>query len=559
MDGTDTIWVLSFKPRGIAGNSLIGKVYIHSRGFAITRLIAAVKDPVMKQTVRIEQEYNLIPFGTSESRWFPKHLNYVIEREMETDKRQYMLVMTGHSIIDSVTWQPEDFRFDKRHTVRLTDAATNHSDSVLDQLRPHTLDAKEQLTYHVIDSLGKKVKADKLMDHLRNLPKGRISIGAIDLDLLRLVSYNRYENIRLGLGLQTNDRIFKWASVGGWAGYGFGDKRWKYGGFAEFYFDRYKEFVLRGSYADDLGDPGRIQIAKEMDKNYLRRFLLARVDLTKTYTVSLNKKFGYWSAELAGEDQQFTPNYNYALSIDGKDYASFRSREVSLNLRYAYGERTAPVFGTYMRTDSKYPVWFGKVTGGEITAGMPNERYIKAVSGLLWKGHLNRIGTEHLMLEAGKIWSDNALPISRLFAGNGFKYDPRYAFSLYGFGGIMTLFPYEVYTDRFAQAIFRHDMDWKLYKLEASDFNISSAPNLAIQYGVLFGNLWNAGAHKSIDIMIPDKGYHEAGILLNNLIRLRSKTYYQSFNIGYFYNVSAVGPIDPDKNGKIVIGASIEL
>ena len=358
---------------------------------------------------------------------------------------------------------------------------------------------------------------------------------------------------------QTNDRIFKWASVGGWAGYGFGDKRWKYGGFAEFYFDRYKEFVLRGSYADDLGDPGRIQIAKEMDKNYLRRFLLARVDLTKTYTVSLNKKFGYWSAELAGEDQQFTPNYNYALSIDGKDYASFRSREVSLNLRYAYGERTAPVFGTYMRTDSKYPVWFGKVTGGEITAGMPNERYIKAVSGLLWKGHLNRIGTEHLMLEAGKIWSDNALPISRLFAGNGFKYDPRYAFSLYGFGGIMTLFPYEVYTDRFAQAIFRHDMDWKLYKLEASDFNISSAPNLAIQYGVLFGNLWNAGAHKSIDIMIPDKGYHEAGILLNNLIRLRSKTYYQSFNIGYFYNVSAVGPIDPDKNGKIVIGASIEL
>jgi hypothetical protein len=59
--------------------------------------------------------------------------------------------------------------------------------------------------------------------------------------------------------------------------------------------------------------------------------------------------------------------------------------------------------------------------------------------------------------------------------------------------------------------------------------------------------------------MIPAKGYHEAGLLLNNLIRLRSRTYYQSFNIGYFYPLSVHGPVDLEKNGKIVIGASIEL
>jgi len=559
LDGTDTIWVLSFRPKGIAGNSLTGKVYIHSDGFAISRLIAAVKDPGMEQTVRIEQEYQRIPFGPKGRRWFPGQLNYVIERVMKADKTPYTLQMTGRSTIDSVSWDANDVRFDKRHTVRLADGATDKSDSLLNHLRPDTLDAKEQMTYHVIDSLGAKVKADKIMDYMRNLPKGRVSVGAVDIDLTRLLSYNRYENIRLGLGLQTNDRILKWASVGGWAGYGFGDKRWKYGGFAEFYFDKYKEFVLRGSYSDDLGDPGRIQIAKELDKNYLRKFLLTRVDLTKTYTVSMSGKFGYWGAEVTAEEQQFTPNYNYALRLNGEDHASFRSREASINLRYAYGERTAPIFGTYMRTDSKYPTWFGKVTAGEITAGMPNEQYIKAVSGLLWRGHLNRVGTEHIMFEAGKIWSDGPLPISRLFAGNGFKYDPRYAFSLYVFGGIMTLFPYEVYTDKFAQAVFRHDMDWKLYKLESPDFDLSSAPNIALQYGILYGNLSNAAAHNSIDIMVPSKGYHEAGMLLNNLIRLRASSYYQSFNIGYFYPLNTPGPIDLEKKGKIVIGASIEL
>ncbi|MBL7690266.1 MAG: carboxypeptidase-like regulatory domain-containing protein [Flavipsychrobacter sp.] len=559
LDGTDTIWVLRFRPKGIAGNSLTGKVYIHSNGFAISRLVAAVKDPGMDQTVRIEQEYKRIPYDANSSRWFPAQLNYVIERAMKADKTPYTLQMTGRSVIDSVSWDPEKTRFDKSHTVRLADGATEHSDSLLNRLRPGSLDAKEQMTYHVIDSLGAKVKADKILEYMRNLPRGRVSVGAVDIDLMRLLSYNRYENIRLGLGLQTNDRILKWASVGGWAGYGFGDKRWKYGGFAEFYFDKYKEFVLRGSYADDLGDPGRIHIAKELDKNYLRKFLLTRVDLTKTYTVSMSGKFGYWNAEVAAEEQQFIPNYNYALRINGEDHAMFRSREASLNLRYAYGERTAPIFGTYMRTDSKYPIWFGKITTGEMNAGMPYQKYIKAVSGILWRGHLNRIGTEHIMLEAGKIWSDGSLPISRLFAGNGFKYDARYLYSLYGFGGIMTLFPYEVYTDRFAQAIFRHDMDWKLYKLESPDFDLSSAPNIALQYGMLYGDLKNAAAHQNIDIMVPSKGYHEAGMLLNNLIRLRSRTYYQSFNIGYFYPLSSQGPVDLEKKGKIVIGASIEL
>lgn len=559
LDGTDTVWVLSFRPKGIAGNSLTGKVYIHSDGFAISRLIAAVKDPGMQQTVRIEQEYKQIPYDANGSRWFPSQLNYVIERAMKADKTPYTLHMTGRSVIDSVSWNPGKTRFDKSHTVRLADGAAEHSDSLLNRLRPCTLDAKEQMTYHVIDSLGAKVKADKIMEYMRNLPKGRVSVGPVDINLMRLLSYNRYENIRLGMGLQTNDRILKWASVGGWAGYGFGDKRWKYGGFAEFYFDKYKEFVLRASYADDLGDPGRIHIAKELDKNYLRKFLLTRVDLTKTYTVSMSGKLGYWNAEVAAEEQQFTPNYNYALRINGEDHAMFRSREASLNLRYAYGERTAPIFGTYMRTDSKYPIWFGKITAGEVNAGMPYQQYIKAVSGLLWRGHLNRVGTEHIMLEAGKIWSDGSLPISRLFAGNGFKYDARYLYSLYGFGGIMTLFPYEVYTDQFAQAVFRHDMDWKLYKLESPRYDLSSAPNIALQYGVLYGTLKNVSAHQSIDIMVPSKGYHEAGMLLNNLIRLRSRTYYQSFNIGYFYPLSTPGPVDLEKKGKIVIGASIEL
>jgi len=558
MDGTDTIWVLSFRPKGTSGNSLTGKVYIHSGGYAISQLIAKARDTIMKQTVRIEQQYGRLPYDSGGVRWFPKQLNYVIDREMKSDKTSYTIHMTGNSQIDSVTWTgADDFRFDRRHTVKIDEAATEHSDSLLNVLRPDTLNKKEQNTYRVIDSLGKKVKADKIMEHMRNLPQGRIAVGPIDLDIARLLSYNKYENIRLGLGGQTNDRLIRWLSVGGWGGYGFGDKRWKYGGFAEIYLDKYKEFVIRGGYTDDIADPGRIRMAPELDKTGLRMLLLQRVDQAKTYTVSVRKKLGYWSTEIAALQQEIIPRYDYALRVDGTDHATFEAKEASLNLRYAYAERTAPFFGTYYKISSKYPVWYSKVTAGNLASGTMQNNYVQAITAVMWQKHVNRLGTEKFMIEAGKSWSDKALPLSKLFAGNGFKYDSKSALSLYAFGGLMTMFPYDYYSDQFVQVICRHDFDWKLYKLESPKSKYSSAPNIALQYDLLYGQLDNIAAHQNIVIGVPDAGYHEAGILINNLLRQRSNAYYQSLNIGYFYHITP--DFDPGKNGKVVIGLSIEL
>ena len=558
MDGADTIWVLSFTPKGRNGNSLYGKVYIHSDGYAIAQLAAKAKDTIMKQTVRIEHQYAGLSFNDSGKRWFPAHLNYVIEREMKSGKTPYYLYINGYSQIDSVSWNDNNTRFDKRHTVRLNDNAAVQADSLLAVLRPGNLSSKEKRTYKVIDSLGAKVKADKIMEHMRNLPKGRISAGKIDIDLVRLMSYNRYENFRLGLGLQTNERLIKWLSVGGWAGYGLGDKRWKYGGFAEAYLDKYQEFVLKAGYNEDIVDPGRVRISSDIDKNAVRQLLLTRADLTKTYAVSLKKKFGYWSAELGAQQQRIIPTYNYALRVNGTDHANYEVKEAALNLRYAFAEHTAPFLGTYLKTSSKYPVWYAKIAAGTLQSGNLQEKYLQATSALLWQVHINRVGTERIMVEAARSWSSDPLPVSKLFAGNGFKYDAKEALSLYAFGGLMTLFPYEVYTDRFIQAIYRHDIDWKLYRLESKSSKFSSAPNLAIQYGFLYGSLKDRDVHQSINFTVPDKGYHEAGLMLNNLLRLSNNTYYQSLNFGYFYHLTPA-TANWTKNGKFVIGASIEL
>jgi len=558
MDGADTIWVLSFTPKGISGAGLSGKVFIHSDGYAISSIIARARDTALKQSVRIEHSYARVPYEGS-SRWFPRQLNYIIDRDMKSDKLSYTLRISGNSQIDSVSWADVDNNFfDKRHTVRVSEEAMTYADSILAVLRPSTLSAKEQKTYHVIDSIGRVVKADKLVAGMRNLPLGRLSFGPVDVDLARILAFNKYEQVRLGLGGQTNDKLLKWLSIGGWGGYGFGDKRWKYGAFAELYLDKYREFVVRGGYSDDIVDPGRISLARDLDKNYLRMFLLQRADHVQSYTGSIRKKLGYWSVEAAGAQQHIVPLYNYALQADGAERKAFDVQEASLSLRYAYAERTAPLFGSYVSLGSQYPIWYGKVTYGTLESGSMMRTYVQALAAVKWKKHINRLGTEQLMIEGGKIWSDGALPLSKMFAGNGYRYSSKGFLSLYAFGGLTTMFPYEFYTDQFAQAIVRHDFDWKLYRLEAPDVPFSSAPNVALQYNMLYGTMQNKAAQLYVPFSVPDKPYQEAGILLNGLLRQRSSTYYQCLNIGYFYHFTP-GTIDLKKNGKLVIGVSVEL
>lgn len=558
--GEDTVWILSFRPRGHNANELRGKVYINSDGYAISQIIAGANDSMLKMNVRIEQQYEQLPTTGNQKKWFPKHLNYIIDFTQQTSKSQITYHMKGYSRIDSVTWdEDKDFHFDKTHTVKLAPKADELSDTIWQTVRPEPLDKKEALTYKVIDSLGEKIHLDREMTYFSKIPEGKIPVGILDFDLKRLFNFNNYENIRLGLGAQTNEHLIKWLSVGGWAGYGFNDAHWKYGGFAELYADHNREFVFKAGYSDDINDPGRIRMNNELDKNYLNAYLLQRVDETKTFTLSVRKKLGYWALELAGRQQQINPKYQYALLYDGADYKTFTANEASITFRYAYAERTAPFFGSYYSLGSKYPIWYGKVTSGNISGGANMlEPYTQAVTAVLWHKHINRIGFEHFLLEGGKSWSNGTLPLSKLFAGNGYNYDASSSISLYTFGGLLTMLPYQYYTDQFASFIYRHDFDWKLYKFEIPDTKFSSAPNICLQYNVLYGTLNNPQAQQYVHISVPSTGYNEAGILLNNLARLiYANLYYLTLNFGYFYHFTPVPNVSSDS--RVVVGVGFEL
>jgi len=556
MQGKDTVWELSFKPNGNKSNQLRGVVYINSNGYAIERLIATAHDSGLNQTTRIEQQYKFTPdTKTGECRWFPEHLNYIIDwKIVSTNGASNRLYMKGHTDIDATTWHPASFKFDKLHTVKLREGSDELSDSAWNKLRPEALNHKELHTYTVMDSLGDKYHFDKFAEMAGKAGINRLPIGFLDFDYSKFITANPYEGTRLGIGAQTNEKVIPWISAGGWGDYGTRDAHWKYGFFGELYGNRSHETVLRFGYSDDINDPGRIRLNHDLDKNYLNSFLLSQVDEVKSTFGSLRKKFGYWSFELSARQQDITPKYNYAFVYDGI-HTQYSAAEASMSWRYAFAERTSPIMGFYYSLGSRYPMWYGKITTGTLTAGSADIPYTQAVTAGLWHKHINRMGFEHILLEGGKSWSNGALPLSKLFAGSGFNYGQG---SLYTFGGLMTINPYEYYTDKFAMLIFRHDFDWKLFTAMDKDIGFGSAPYISLGYNMLYGTLAHPEAQVGPKINIPDPAYQEFGLLLNSLARLRYYgVYYLTLNLGYYYHPVFNG--GSGAGGKYVIGAGVEL
>lgn len=549
MQGGDTLWMISFYPRK-NGETLRGLIYITSADYAVTNLIASWKDTALGTALRIEQRYAQV-----QGKWFPRELNYKVELPIlrgstDTPKNGYILTMEGHSRIDSVSLEaPQKFRFDKAHPVRLLPGAGSLTDSSWQAFRPASLDAKEGRTYVFMDSLMSAIKADRYLPILENLVEGKIALGPLDLSLARLYRYNSYEGSRCGLGLQTNDHVSRHVSLGGWAGYGNHDASWKWGGFAEAYFDPYKETVLRISYGHELHDPGRIDIHPDLNRSYLLHYFIRHADMTDAWSLRFSKRFGYLSATLALKQERVSPQYDYRWLWEGREGRDYSLSEASLSLRYAFGERRAPLFGKYFSTGSRYPIAYAGIAGGRTEIAGTSIPFLRTTGALAWQKHVARIGNERWQIEAGKVWSDAPLPLGQLFAARGIRHEK---YPLYLFAGLQTLTPYSYVMDAFVSASWRHDFDWRFYRASFGGFG--SMPGLSLAWNAVWGGLARPAAQQRFAFSTPASGYHEAGILLRDALRMRYLNLcYIGLVGGYFYPLTATG----ENTGVAVIGLSV--
>ena len=128
--------------------------------------------------------------------------------------------------------------------------------------RKKPLTTKEESTYEVIDSLGKELNFDKKMRLIEAMATGMFPIGPISIETNRIMDYNEFEGLRLGLGVRTNDKISKFASVGAYAAYGFNDVHWKYGGDLKFDIYPKNDITMGVTYQNDVVASGGVEFFK---------------------------------------------------------------------------------------------------------------------------------------------------------------------------------------------------------------------------------------------------------------------------------------------------------
>lgn len=522
--GADSVFVISYRPRtGKNFDGLAGTLWVNSDGYALQNVVAGPVKRGEGQGLKVQQVHQRV--GDT---WFPVQLNttYFFDgitlngfQPLGIGRVQIRDVETGVDVKRSEVAGPE-FAVDP--------LAVRRDESYWQALRPDTLGRKELRTYHVIDSISKAENLGRTLKGLEALLSGNIPWGPIDLELRRVLSANALEDVRLGLGLSTNDRVSRVARVGGWFGYGFGDKAWKYGGDLRVKPMPARSLELHAYYANDLVESGGVTFKGPRSlllSDDVRLLYMDRMDRVEriggTVHMRLASGLRMWvgtASELRINDlgYRFVEPQGEGVSRLVND---FRSGEVSVDVRFAHGERLAQLPDRQVDLGTKWPVL--------------QVSFMQAVEGL-WEGEqqwwrvaaqvgksfrTRRMGTPSVRVMAGVADATAAYPFlfnMRGSRGDGWWVNTPYAFE--------TMVPGEFLADRFVVLHYRHSFGKLLLKTK----KWQPLPTIVTSTG--WGALDHPANHRGYDFRSMEDGFFESGaeiLFRNNLSALGFGVYWR--------------------------------
>lgn len=509
--GNDSIFVISYKPyKGKNFDGLTGLLYVTTDGWSIQNVIAEATD-AQGVGIRIQQQYE-----KKEGHWFPVKLNTDITAHM-INLNGYKLKGIGRSYLDSIKIeQPVNKKDFRRVELDILLTATRRDENFWNLYRRDTLIAKESKTYHVIDSLGKKFKFDLRLKALTALMTGKIPVRFIDLDLNRIIAANTYEAVRLGVGIHTNDRISRFFNIGGYFGYGFRDKGFKYGADASFFIHKESETTLKLNYFYDIPESGKTLFALDRRPTFTeayRQYYIGRRDIVEQYEASLSFRiFQYLKIQVAGRKQFNKPadNYLFGKSAEGViiDVNNFQFTEAELGFKFAFREKFIRAGRTEFSAGTKFPVlWLTVIKGFDnLLGGAYN--YWKIDAKIEKSFFIKSLGKQSIQLTGSIVTTD--VPYAKLFNGKGsFQKYPVATENSFETMGIN-----EFLASRYVVLFHKHDFGSLLFRYK------KFRPDLVLLNNIGFGYLSNRENHFNRAARSFEKGYFETGLVINNILRV---------------------------------------
>lgn len=513
----DTVFMISFRPKiNSLFDGMKGFLYINQNKWAIQNVKAQPPDDSSGIVVKIQQAYKLI-----DNQWFPFQLNTDITFNnmlIANGDSSYPLIGKGRSYIRDVDLNPDIKRSEfGYHEVEIEEGATNKKGEFWREYRVDSLTAREMETYRVIDSIGKEANFDKLATTVQTLLIGKLPLWIFDFDLDKIIHYNNYEGLYLGMGLHTNERVSKKLTLGGFWGFGFKDKSAKYGLDLKLKLHKRSESELNLNFYNTVKASGEVEFFDDKyqswNTDYFYKFFINRMN--KTLGGNINYSFRLrplrdfkWNVGYTHNNKQAFENYSFTNTEFQSPITEYNFSEINIGFRFSFREKVIETTKGQISFGSKYPViWFNFTKG---LTGLGGDFNYSRLDLKVQKAHkINYLGEFTWRFAAGFIAGE--IPASDLYNSRG-TFRPFTIFAPFSFSTMMVN---EFLSDRYVNLFLTHDFGELLFKF--GNFK----PQLIVTTNIAFGSLNNKGNHQNYDFNTLEKGYYESGFLVRKLLNLQ--------------------------------------
>jgi len=527
---SDTLFVISFQPKkGAHFKSLTGKIWITSSHYAFTKIEAYPFDKELGLSFQLSQEYEKQPNNT----YFLKDMFVRIDifnagvgvaNSGGIYLRPVMLSEKRISDIDYETrLRARDFGFADIDE-DLEDEATQKT--LLETYRPVPLTEKEANTLVLMDSIAKLSKFDRKLESIKILITGKIPISVFNIDLNQILYFNSTENVRLGLGIYTNDRLSKIVNFGGFFGYGFKDKTWKWGGELGFNVMRSRDFKVVLNYYSTLMENGGTQYYDRgytlFSGEFYRSWLFKRLYRSNALGVTVQSRLtrwltGYASTFYSKNETVFNYGFQHSLSDDALTPYAFDDYYVKVGARFAFRERYWGADQYYFYSISPFPVITIQYSRGIKGVWNSDFNYNRIDLKVKYRKDWKILGFTNLTVYAGYV--DCLLPAPLLFNQRA----GYYSIGLDGADQFGAMRADEFLSDTYISVLIRHNFGRMTQ-------NKKFSPRFIFCQGIAFGGLKTRNMH-DLDFSTMEKGYFESGLVIDDLLVIKGLL---SFGVGTF-------------------------
>jgi hypothetical protein len=541
---SDTLFVISFKPqKNVHFKSLTGKIWITSQNFAIQRIETSPFDKALGFSFLLTHEYEKQPNETYFLKDMFVRMDFFTIGFASGDSEGAVwakAVLFSEKRISDIDYETRvrgrDIGFvDIEEDLENEDA----QEKLLAAYRTSELTEKETNTLLMLDTLANEYKLDKKLESLKIWITGKIPFRFLNFDIHQIITFNSTETVRLGLGVYTNSRLSKIVDFGGFFGYGFKDKTWKYGGELGFNLIRTRDFKLKIQYQSTIIESGESHF---FDRDYTlfsgefyRSWLFQRFCQRNSLGVTLQSKItrwltGYFSTQYSTNKTLFDYSFQQPFADDTPTLYAFDDFYMKIGARFAFREKFWGAGNYYFYSVSPYPVIILQYTRG--IKGMINSgfSYNRAELKILYRKDWMVLGFTNLTVFAG--WVDRPLPYPLLLNQTaGF-----YHIGMYGADQFGAMRADEFLSDKYVSIFIRHNFGRMTQ-------NKKFSPRIVFCQGIGFGGLKSKDSHFGIDFKTMEKGYFESGLMINDLLVIKGLI---SFGAGAFVRYGAYYLPKPD-------------